>query len=212
MTKLVILHGLGQNEDDWEKVVEHIAVNSQIIPLFTVINKNSDVTIETIYPKISKKLDEITEPYYLCGLSLGGLLALMYTCKSTNRYLKGIIIASAIHKPIPKTINLFQSLLFTILPKKNFETIGLSKKQMIQLTSSINIDLTESLKRINLPSLILCGEKDTVNLKYAKQIHALIPSSDLSIVPNGKHELNKNSYLELSKAINYFIIKKESIY
>lgn len=211
MTKLVILHGLGQNEDDWKNVVEHIDINSQIIPLFTSINENSDVTIETIYPKISKKLDAITEPYYLCGLSLGGLLALIYTCYSSNSYLKGIIISGAIYKPIPKIITLFQSLLFTILPKKNFETVGLSKKQMIQLTSSINIDLTESLKRISLPSLILCGEKDTVNLKYAKQIHSLIPKSDLSIVPNGKHELNKDSYLELSQAINYFIKTKESI-
>ena len=210
MTKLIILHGLGQTKEDWENVTTCIDADSQIISLFTAIDYQSDVTIETIYSTISKQLDDITEPYYLCGLSLGGMLALMYTCRSTHPHLKGIIIAGAIYKPIPKMMVVFQTLLFMIFPQKKFDTIGLSKKQMIQLTSSINIDLTESLKRINLPSLVVCGEKDTVNIKSTKQIHSLISTSDLYIVPNGAHELNKNTYLELSQVINSFIDKQES--
>ena len=210
MTKLIILHGLGQTEEDWEDVTNSLDIESLTIPLFSSTDDDAIITIPSIYSSISKQLNVIDEPFYLFGLSLGGLLTLMYTIENKNLLLKGIIVSGAIYKPIPKTIILLQSIVFKLLPRHHFTDIGLTKSQMIQLITSVSVDLTNQLKNVVLPTLVICGEKDKANLTASRQIHNLIVESKLVIIPNGKHELNKSSSDKLSQTINSYIQKKES--
>lgn len=61
----------------------------------------------------------------LCGLSLGGLLALDFV-KEYPEKVNSIILIGTPYK-IPKTLFKIQSLLFQIMPKKLFKKIGCSK-------------------------------------------------------------------------------------
>lgn len=210
MTKLIILHGLGQTEEDWEDVTNRLDIESLTIPLFSSTDDDSIVTIKSLYSSVSEQLKGIDEPFYLFGLSLGGLLTLMYAIENKNPLLKGTIVSGAIYKPIPKTIILLQYIVFKLLPRHHFTDIGLTKSQMIQLITSVSVDLTNQLKNVVLPTLVICGEKDKANLTASRQIHDLIIESELVIIPNGKHELNKSSSDKLSQTINSYIKKKES--
>lgn len=212
MTKLIVLHGLGQTIKDWDNVVKNLDCDCLVFNLFEGITSESTITIESMYSEVSNKLDSINEPFYLSGLSLGGLLALMYATRNNNRHIKGIIVSGAIYKSIPKWINNIQTTIFQLLPKSNFEKMGLSRKQAIDLMKSINLDLEEELSEIILPTLIICGEKDKINLKSSKQMSQLIKESELQIVLNGGHELNKDKPLELSKLINNFMGLVEGSY
>ncbi|MBO0476789.1 hypothetical protein DOK76_06890 [Vagococcus sp. DIV0080] len=212
MTKLIILHGLGQTIKDWDNVVKNLDCDCLVFNLFEGITSESTITIESMYSEVSNKLDSINEPFYLSGLSLGGLLALMYTTRNNNRHIKGIIVSGAIYKSIPKWINNIQTAIFQLLPKSNFEKMGLNGKQAIDLMKSIDLDLEEDLSKITLPTLIICGEKDKINLKSSKQMSQLIKESELQIVLNGGHELNKDKPLELSKLITNFIGLVEGSY
>jgi len=211
MSNIIILHGLGQSASDWDMVINQLNRPATVLPLFNGIREQSDMSLDALNDHISNELDKITEPFYLVGLSLGGLLTLSYTVNSNNPYLKGIIISGAIYKPIPKWLSFIQTSLFHVLPKSQFENLGMTRYQMIQLVSSINVNLTDDLKGIDIPTLILCGEKDTANIKSSKEIHSLISHSEFNTIPNGKHELNKDSIHELAEYINQFIKKKESI-
>lgn len=205
MTKLVLLHGLGQTGADWYGVTNNLKQDYMIIDFFTNLDTDSEVTLESIYLEVSKKLDELTEPFYLCGLSLGGLLTLMYITRKRNDNLKGIIVSGAIYKSIPNWLSIFQSFVFKIMPKSNFQSMGLSKKQVINLMKSVDINLETDLAKVELPSLIICGEKDRINMKSSKEINKLIKNSNLQIIDNAGHEINKEQPLKFAEVLNNFI-------
>lgn len=205
MTKTIILHGLGQTADDWRAVANHIKTPIQIFNLFQSVDSNSKVTLENLYSDVKTELNRQEDSFYLCGLSLGGLLTLMYATRENNPHLKGIIVSGAIYKSIPKLINTIQNLVFNFLPQSQFTKIGLNKKQAISLMKSVDINLASSLNLIDKPTLVICGVKDKANLKSSKEIHQLITHSEFKLIDDGKHELNKDSPIELSELISDFI-------
>lgn len=70
--------------------------------------------------------------------------------------------------------------------------------------SMIDFDGTSSLERINVPTLILGGDKDGVTpVRYQVEMHKLIKGSELQIVANGSH----CTQLDLPDSINLRIEK-----
>lgn len=64
-------------------------------------------------------------------------------------------------------------------PRKTFESMGLSKNDVIKLTRSMRaLDFSQQLKEIMCPVDIVCGEKDTANLKAAKKLSEFIPQAN----------------------------------
>ena len=55
------------------------------------------------------------------------------------------------------------------------------------------LDFSAGLKDIMCPVIIICGEKDTVNLKASKRLAKLLPQAELHIVPGAGHEINKEA-------------------
>ncbi|MHA1125212.1 MAG: alpha/beta fold hydrolase [Candidatus Heimdallarchaeota archaeon] len=50
--------------------------------------------------------------------------------------------------------------------------------------------LDEKVKEITIPTLVLQGDRDEyIPVSEAKRIYELIPNAELSIIPNGKHDL-----------------------
>jgi len=49
---------------------------------------------------------------------------------------------------------------------------------------------------------ILCGKKDTANLKASKRLKELLPQATLHIVPNAGHELNKYAPNTIAEILN----------
>lgn len=63
-------------------------------------------------------------------------------------------------------------------------------KGVIDVLSS-NINFQDRMKEINLPTLILHGEKDLVlPLKGSENMHQLLPNSQLKVIANHGHSLN----------------------
>ena len=74
--KYLYLHGLGQNADSWNKVTE-VFDNSLCLDLAEMV-KGKVATYYTLYSAFSEMCDAENEDIILCGLSLGGVLALNY--------------------------------------------------------------------------------------------------------------------------------------
>ena len=67
-------------------------------------------------------------------------------------------------------------------------------------------DLTEELKLIKTPTLVVWGTLDGyVPLSTGKKIAALIPNSRLEIIPGGKHGLHLQMPEKLYSIVNNFI-------
>lgn len=106
---------------------------------------------------------------------------------------------------MPRFLLSVQNGIFQILPNSMFQKMGLPKKDVIQLTSSMKkLDFSRQLSDISCPTLILCGEKDKPNRKAAEQLSSLINGAKLEIIKQAGHEANVDNPEGLAEIIKIF--------
>ena len=78
--KNILIHGLGQNEISWNKVEEELKNNNTKveIPCLYLMLKDITSDYDTLYKQFVNYCNGFDEKLNLCGLSLGGILALHY--------------------------------------------------------------------------------------------------------------------------------------
>lgn len=198
----IILHGLGQNEKSWNKVVEELEKNEMQVRVPNLFNldKKLELNYENVYRNFVDYCNFFDAGLNICGLSLGGILAIDYAIEYPER-VKSLIIIGTPYE-IPKKLLKFQNFIFKVMPKSTFNDIGISKDDFIKLSNSmINIDFKSKINDIKCPALIICGEKDKVNFKSAKQLNKNIKGSKIEIVEGAGHEINIEKPVELSQVI-----------
>lgn len=202
----IILHGLGQNEKSWNRVVEELNKNKiQIrIPNLFSIDKDLELNYENVYKNFVEYCNFFDEKLNLCGLSLGGILAIDYAIEYPER-VNSIIICATPYE-IPKKLLKLQNFIFKVMPKKSFESMGISKDNFIKLTNSIaELNIKEKVSRIKCATLVVCGENDNANINSAKQLNKNIKGSKIEFVKGAGHEINIERPVDLAKVIeNYF--------
>jgi len=200
--KNILVHGLGQNQTSWSKVKEELStnnINTETPNLFDLV-KNYEVNYENTYKTFTDYCNSFNEKINLCGLSLGGLLSIDYAVEYPDKINSLILIGTPYE--IPKKLFKIQNFIFKFMPKKTFESMGISKKDFISLTNSMTeLDIKSKVERIKCNTLILCGEKDNVNMESAKQLNSHIKDSKLNIIKNARHEVNIDTPIELSNNI-----------
>jgi pimeloyl-ACP methyl ester carboxylesterase len=73
----------------------------------------------------------------------------------------------------------------------------------------VNEDLTENMKRILQPTLIVFGENDTdTPASTGEKMHSLIPNSKFIILPNAGHFSFTDQPEEFIKNLNKFIYEQ----
>lgn len=201
--KLIFLHGLGQSSDDWQEVIDELSLSNTLsISLFSDVSQADSVNLNLLNEKLSALLDDLKEPYILCGLSLGGVFALQQAVRG-KPLLKGIIVSAAQFESPNKILLSIQNLVFRLMPQRIFRSMNLTKKQLIELTNSARqLDLERDLRKVAIPTLIICGSKDWVNLAAAKKLSQIMNPSTLKIMPRGGHELNREQPKVFAKAIS----------
>lgn len=200
--KNILIHGLGQNSKSWYNTRTYLkahGINTECPDLFEI---TTDVSKEykIVYNTFSDFCNEQKEKLNLCGISLGGIIALDFV-KEYPEKVNSIILIGTPYK-IPKMLFEIQSLIFNIMPKSAFEKIGCSKKDFISLISSMrNLNITKDLNKIKCKSLILCGIKDKINMKSAKLLKNSIKNSSFKVINDSSHEVNIDNPKELANVI-----------
>ena len=93
------------------------------------------------------------------------------------------------------------------MPNKSFENMGLSKRDTIKLSHSMrSLDFTSQLNGITCPVTILCGEKDSANLKASKKLNGLLPQATLQIIPGAGHEISKDAPEAIATILNNYTV------
>ena len=92
--KQVYVHGLGQTPASWDEVLEALGMaSSAVCPHLGKLIQHQEVSYDNLYRAFVDFCDGLREPVDLCGLSLGGVLALHYAVEhpekipSANRFL-----------------------------------------------------------------------------------------------------------------------------
>ena len=202
--KKIFIHGSGHKADSWKKTIENIKNNNDVLcPELSSILDGKEASYYNLYSSFVKYCNNIDGKIDLCGLSLGGILALNYALDFPNK-LNSLILIGTPHK-VPKFMFSIQNVIFKFLPKSLFETMAFNKKDTFILGNSMKkIDFSNRVSKIKCSTLIICGEKDNANIKSAYYLSEHIKDSKLKIIKNTGHIVNEENPKELSMLINNF--------
>ena len=199
----ILIHGLGQDNKAWNNTILQLNHNNVTSPNLFDLDKSNNKSYKSLYKAFADFCNNQNEMLNLCGLSLGGLLALDFV-KEYPEKVNSIIIIGTPYK-IPKILFKIQSVIFHIMPKRTFEKMCCSKRDFITLVSSMsNLNITKDLETISCKSLIVCGSKDNINMASAKTLNKCIANSEFKIISNSSHEVNIDNPKELSNVIYDF--------
>ena len=200
--KNILIHGLGQNSQSWDNTSMYLKENNIdiVCPDLFEITKNTSKDYKMMYNTFSDFCNNQKEKLNLCGLSLGGVLALDFV-KEYPEKVNSIILIGTPYK-IPKALFKLQGLIFHIMPKRGFEKMGCSKREFLTLVNSMsNLDIAKDLETIKCNSLIICGDKDNVNMENAKLLNKSIKNSKFKVINNSSHKVNIDNPKELADII-----------
>ena len=201
----ILVHGLGQTEKSWDKIIEELDksnIKAENPNLFELA-KNYEINYENIYRTFCDYCNSFKEKINLCGLSLGGILSIDYAIEYPEK-VNSMILIGTTYK-IPKKMFKLQNFIFKFMPKSTFENMGIKKNDFINLTNSMaDLDIKSKVDNIKCKVLILCGEKDNVNMESAKQLNRNIKASKLEIIKNAGHEVNTENPKELASVISKY--------
>ena len=207
MATKIFVHGSGHKATSWEKTISYMTDNEDIVcPNLSSILEGKEASYENLYSSFVKYCNEFDGQIHLCGLSLGGILALNFALDFPQK-VKTLVLIGTPYK-VPKVAFSFQNIIFRFLPKSIFETMAFDKKNTFVLGDSMkDLDFSDRVKIIKCPTLILCGKKDSANMKSADYLSQNIRSAELKIIENTGHVVNEENPKALADILNEYYLQ-----
>ena len=177
--KKILIHGSGHKADSWRQTVSHMAGGEDILcPELSALLRGRPASFENLSAGFAEYCGRLDGPLHLCGLSLGGILALAFA---------------------------LQNLVFRLLPRSAFASMAFDKRDTFALGGSMaGLDLGSRAEEVRCPALVLCGEKDRANLPAARRLAETIPGAELHVLPGAGHVVNEEAPAELARLLDGF--------
>ena len=220
---VVLLHGWGQNIAMMKPIGDRLQKNHRITILdFPGFGESEEPkTALTVYDyceileELLKKL-KVKKPVIM-GHSFGGRIAIIYA--SRNEVEKVVLFGSpCIRKEVKPSLKLRMLKSLKKIPGIN-KLEGFAKNHMGSrdyknaseimkkiLVNLVNEDLSECAKKINVPTLLIWGDRDTeAPVEDAKELEKIIPDAGLIVLPNSTHYAYLENLPQVINILNNFL-------
>ena len=204
MQKTILIHGSGHKASSWQKTISFLDhQEDSLCPDLSAILNGREASFPNLRAAFAQYCARAGVPVHLCGLSLGGILALDYALDHAEN-VKTLVLIGTPHK-VPKFAFALQNVVFRFLPKSTFASMAFDKRDTFALGNTMkDLDFSGRLEEIRCPTLILCGEKDGANLKSARFLAEHIPGAELQVIGNTGHVVNEENPKALAERLNEF--------
>jgi len=222
---LLILHGWGSRSNNWQRVGEILTKNGikVIIPDLPGFGQSDKPTIAWNLDDYCDFVEEFVkilglEKFSILGHSFGGALAVKCGLKFPEKMDKLFLASAAcFRRKTPKkrflyilskifpscflSSSLLRRAFYRFIVKSDYPSVnGIIKEIYLKV---IKQDLSDVLSQIQIPTVIICGEKDNITpLNDAKIINQKIKDSKLEIIPNVGHDINLKAPEKLAEIIS----------
>ena len=202
--KKIFIHGSGHKGTSWSETISYMKDNKDILcPDLSSILDGKEASYYNLYSAFSEYCNKIDGKINLCGISLGGILALNYTLDFPDK-VQSLVLIGTPHK-VPKIMFSIQNVIFKFLPQSIFDNMAFNKKDTFILGKSMKkLDFSNKVQKIKCPTLIVCGEKDSANIKSAYYLSENIKNAELKIIANTGHVVNEENPKELASVISEY--------
>lgn len=220
---VVLLHGWGQNIAMMKPIGDRLQKNHRITILdFPGFGESEEPkTALTVYD-YCEILEELLEKLkvkkpVIMGHSFGGRIAIIYA--SRNEVEKVVLFGSpCIRKEVKPSLKLRMLKSLKKIPGIN-KLEGFAKNHMGSrdyknasevmkkiLVNVVNEDLSECAKKINVPTLLIWGDRDTeAPVEDAKELEKIIPDAGLIVLPNSTHYAYLENLPQVINILNNFL-------
>jgi pimeloyl-ACP methyl ester carboxylesterase len=229
-SSIIFLHGWRSNKEIWLTAMSQLPTadyqlfaidlpgfgGSQLPTKVFTIGDYAEIVVEFI-----KKLD--LKNTIIVGHSFGGRVGIKLAAQYPAIVAKLVLVDSAgfsLSQEKKSVMNLaakiarpfFKPKFMQGLRKKIYGHIGaedyLATPELQQtFVNVVNEDLSEDMKKINCPTLIITGEKDMdTPVEFGIKMHSLIPNSKFLILPNAGHFSFLDKPEEFTEKLKEFIL------
>ena len=204
MQKTILIHGSGHKASSWQKTISFLDHQEDILcPELSAILNGREASFPNLRAAFAQYCARAGVPVHLCGLSLGGILALDYALDHPEN-VKTLVLIGTPHK-VPKFAFALQNVVFRFLPKSTFASMAFDKRDTFALGNTMkDLDFSGRVGAIQCPTLLLCGEKDGANLKSARFLAQNIPGAELRVIAHTGHVANEEAPAALAEHLNAF--------
>lgn len=220
---VVLLHGWGQNISMMDPIGKRLEKDFHITNIDLPGFGNSSeptygYTIYDYYEIIDELLAKLKiDNPILIGHSFGGRIAIVYAAKKKvdklvllsspfKRSLKKNTLKVKILKTLKKipVLNELEAFMKTKIGSTDYKNATPMMRTI--LVNTVNEDLTEYLKQINAPTLLVWGSLDNdVSLEDAKYAESIMKDAGLIIYEGATHYAYLEKINELTKSLNIFL-------
>lgn len=200
--KFIFVHGTGHTAVSWEETISNMKYKQDIVcPELSLILNGKEASFPNLCSAFAEYCNQFDEQIHLCGLSLGGVLALDYALKFPEK-VQSLVLIGTPYK-VPKFMLSVQNVIFRFFPEFMFDGMAFDKNATSVLTNSMRkLDFTSQIKTIQCPTLVLCGEKDRANKKSAYYLAENIPHAELRMIKRTEHIVNEENPKVLAEILD----------
>ena len=229
---LVMIHGAGGRSQIWQGQIHPLKDSLNTLALDLPGHGKTDGQSKNRLDAYAHWLGEVLDglfeaPVFLMGHSMGGAIvqetALLYP-----NLLKGILLAGTGPRLqvapmfLEGFLNNFEETIDTVIEyayTSHADRSMLREGAKIMKEAGVKVvhddflacdrfDRRKELKNINLPCLIICGEKDKLTPpSLSRTLHESIRESTLEILPSAGHFAMIESYKTFNQCVRHFILE-----
>ena len=233
-TPILFLHGVGSDKSVWRPQLDHFGASRRAIafdyPGYGESQFRAGATRDDYAAAVLAGMDALgVDRAHVCGLSLGGVVAIALYAAAPERCASLIIADSfAIH---PQGEAIYERGVAASVDMRGLATARVGalliseepRAEVIDTMAAIDpeayrigaravwqADQRERAAAIRVPTLILCGEEDAITPPaLSKELASLIPGSRLKLIAGASHLANLDKPREFDAAIDDFLATVE---
>lgn len=230
---IVFLHGVGSDKSVWRPQLEHFGASRRAIafdyPGYGESEFVEDATRDNYASAVLAAMDELgVQRAHICGLSLGGIVAIAMYAAAADRCASLIVADSFAVHPEGQAIYdrsvaashggmraLAEARVGAILASGDsalregvIETMARIDPAAYRLGAEAVwlAEQTDRATAIQVPTLMICGDLDPVTPPtLSEELVRLIPGSRLEIIAGASHLANLDKPVEFNRAIDDFL-------
>jgi len=204
---VVLLHGSGRAGRMWGPALADLSAGWHVLapdlPGFG--RSEGPFTIAGAAQAVRDVIAVQTAPVHLCGLSLGGVVAIRAAAQLGAQVASLVVTGTPVvpGRDLPTALRRFRRLPGPLLPL--FSDVRGRREWLRMLDELERADLRGYLPQVTAPALVICGSRDWRAMPAACELAGGLPGGRLWVAPHQGHSLPSTSPELFSKVVAGFI-------